>query len=134
MPGGDRRGPMGQGPMSGPRQIFCAGSNNPGNTNRGRGAGRGFGGGHGGGWRHRHWFHATGLTGWQRAAMGMSAGGGPGTLSAADADTPGVTREQELALLRDQAAQLQDSLNDINRRIEGLAAPAPVNSTVEPAK
>jgi len=49
MPGGDRTGPMGQGPMTGRAAGLCAGSPNPGYANPrygiglGRGRGRGFG-------------------------------------------------------------------------------------------
>ena len=52
MPGGDRTGPMGRGPMTGRATGFCAGNTTPGYTyprygqgfGRGRGIGRGFGG------------------------------------------------------------------------------------------
>ena len=63
MPGGDRTGPMGSGPMTGRRAGFCAGYSIPGYSNpvsgrgffgygrggygRGRGLGRGFFGGFG---------------------------------------------------------------------------------------
>jgi hypothetical protein len=46
---------MGYGPMTGGRRGFCAGAA----PSPGRGGGRG--------WRNQ--FHATGLTGWQRAAQ-----------------------------------------------------------------
>ncbi|HUW57233.1 MAG TPA: DUF5320 domain-containing protein, partial [Planctomycetota bacterium] len=79
MPGGDRTGPMGMGPMTGRAAGYCAGYGVPGTMNAvpGRGFpgwGRGFGAwgrgrGRGRGWRN--WYWATGLTGWQRASMGM---------------------------------------------------------------
>ena len=56
MPGGDRTGPMGFGPMSGRRAGYCAGHAVPGYTNPiggrigmgyGRGQGRGYGRGRG---------------------------------------------------------------------------------------
>ena len=75
MPGGDRTGPMGMGPMTGRAAGYCVGSPTPGfmNAPGGRGfRGRGFGGG---GFGRRNWFYATGLTGWQRAAAGMPAFG-----------------------------------------------------------
>lgn len=61
MPGGDRTGPRGLGPLTGRAAGFCTGGEGPGRTSplpgrgfgggaRGRG-GRGCGGG--GGWRHR---------------------------------------------------------------------------------
>ena len=44
MPQGDKTGPNGQGPMTGRRMGFCAGSNAPGfMTGCRRGMGRGFG-------------------------------------------------------------------------------------------
>ncbi|MDG6225517.1 MAG: DUF5320 domain-containing protein [Candidatus Thermoplasmatota archaeon] len=44
MPGGDRTGPWGQGPMTGRRMGYCSGSNYPGYTgNFGWGGGRGYG-------------------------------------------------------------------------------------------
>lgn len=74
MPGGDRTGPWGIGPMSGRGAGFCAGSEGSGSSDpvpgrgfgmrfgRGRGYwGRGF---HGGGWRQR--FFAAGPPGWMR--------------------------------------------------------------------
>jgi len=47
MPGGDRTGPLGRGPMTGRALGFCSGNASPGFSNfgfgRGRGRGRGFG-------------------------------------------------------------------------------------------
>lgn len=52
MPGGDRTGPMGQGPMSGRDAGYCVGSNQPGWTTAPMGGGRAWCGGRGGrrGW------------------------------------------------------------------------------------
>ncbi|MFP4258585.1 MAG: DUF5320 domain-containing protein, partial [Desulfovermiculus sp.] len=47
MPGGDRTGPMGMGPMTGRGAGFCAGMNQPGALTAGFGRGRGFGRGFG---------------------------------------------------------------------------------------
>ena len=93
MPRGDGTGPMGSGPMTGRRF----------------GGGGGFGG-RGRGWRHC--FKATGLPGWARA--------GRGTPSAALA--PQMTQEQEVAALKGQAQCFEKALEDIKKRIEGLAA------------
>lgn len=78
MPHGDRTGPVGEGPMTGRGMGYCAGCDEPGFANpapgfAGRGAGRGQGGR---GFRHQ--FHATGLTGWQRATLGVQSWGRPG--------------------------------------------------------
>jgi hypothetical protein len=75
MPGGDRTGPAGFGPMTGRGAGFCAGYPVPGFMNPawGRGGGGwgwGRGGGGAGGWRHRHGYYATGLPGWQRSFVG----------------------------------------------------------------
>ena len=68
MPGGDRTGPMGAGPMTGRGAGYCVGYAVPGYANAmpGRGFGVGWGGGWGRGWRWRHWAYATGLPGWGR--------------------------------------------------------------------
>jgi hypothetical protein len=73
------------------------------------GMGRGRGGGRGGrGWRNR--FHATGLTGWQRAAMGYPAFG------------VAMSGEQQLDALKGQAEYFEDALEGIRKRIEELEA------------
>ena len=134
MPGGDQTGPRGQVPMTGRAAGYCAGFNQAGWINRmvgrcfgrgtgGQGGGRGWGGGRGG-WGHRHWFYATGLTGWQRAAMGGPAWGGPGPWPAADAVRLGVTQEQELAWLKQQASQMEAGLDQLRNRIEELSKAA----------
>lgn len=88
MPGRDRTGPEGEGPMTGRQMGYCAGNAVPDGLKPGRGyAGRpfarsGLGGrpfmgrraggrraaGHSGagrgGWRRRNWFDATGVPGW----------------------------------------------------------------------
>ncbi|MHA1671064.1 MAG: DUF5320 domain-containing protein [Promethearchaeota archaeon] len=51
MPGGDRTGPRGQGPMTGRGLGYCAGYDSPGFTaGAGYGLGRGYGRGYGRGW------------------------------------------------------------------------------------
>ena len=130
MPGGNQTGPMGQGPKTGRASGYCAGFNQSGWMNRmvgrwfGRGGGGQGGGQGGGGWGRRHWFHATGLTGWQRAAMRVSAWGGSGPLPTADADHPAATQEQELVSLKQQASQLEAGLEQIRNRIEELSKAA----------
>lgn len=120
MPGGDRTGPWGAGPMTGRGAGFCAGYGMPGYMNpipgrgagfgggRGRGMGRGFGGG-GRGWRNM--YYATGLPGWARSDWPMSYApqwGAP------------YSEKEELAGLRDQAKYFNDALAEIRRRIEEL--------------
>ena len=127
MPGGDRTGPMGMGPMTGRGAGYCAGYPTPGFINRW--AGRGFGGGgrgRGRGWRN--WFYATGVPGWQRAAWGWPSygfAGGYGVPGAPVAGAPGMTQDQELDLLRRQAEDFAGALDEIKRRIDELEAQGP---------
>jgi len=70
---------------------------------RGRGGGRGF----------RNWFYRTGLTGWQRVAMGWPAWGGVPPVG-----TP--SPQDEVDVLRQQAQALSQTLQEIQQRIEEL--------------
>ena len=121
MPGGDRTGPGGMGPMTGRAAGFCAGYNMPGFMNSPVGYGRGRGGGRGGGWGRRNMFHATGLTGWQRATFGY----GPANLQGGSYSTPNASPmagEQELEMLKGQAKYLEDMLDGIRKRLDDLAS------------
>jgi hypothetical protein len=121
MPGGDRTGPMGLGPMTGRAAGYCAGFAMPGYGNpapgrgfgmgfgRGRGfGGRGFGGG-GRGWRH--WYYATGLPGGLRSGWW----GAPPSYAA-----PTPTAERDY--LEGVAESLQGQLNDIKKRLDQLSS------------
>ena len=116
MPGGDRTGPMGMGPMTGRGAGFCAGFAVPGLLNRAFGGffGRGRGGGWGGGWGRRNMFYATGLPGWARVGLGVA-----GAAMAAGAFR-GMTREQELDVLKEHAEQAAGVLESIRQRISEL--------------
>jgi hypothetical protein len=117
MPRGDGTGPMGMGPMTGRGAGFCAGLGAPGFINRGPGLG--FGRGRGGGRGRRNMFFATGLTGWQRAAMGWPAFGGGGL----DASTtPVMTRDQEVEILKRQAEFLGNQIEAVKKRMDELSA------------
>ncbi|MBM4094847.1 MAG: hypothetical protein FJ276_36370 [Planctomycetes bacterium] len=115
MPGGDRTGPMGMGPMTGRGAGYCAGAVAPGDANRMPGGGfvgRGRGGGRG--WRHR--FYATGVPGWARQEV-------QGSDTATTADAPAaMSRQQELELLKQQAQQAADALEHLRQRINDLAS------------
>ena len=134
MPGGDRTGPMGMGPMTGRAAGFCAGYGAPGYANaipgqgfgrgfwgRGwRGGGRGWGGG-GRGWRHM--YYATGLPGWMRfgwPAPPMAAAWGAEPWAYGPPAPGPMPREQELQVLRDHAEALKSQLDQISARIEEL--------------
>lgn len=116
MPGGDRTGPNGVAPMTGRRAGFCAGFNISGALNRGLGLfgrGRGGAGGGGGGRGRRNRFHATGLTGWQRAAMGAPVP------SEATAEP---TTDEEKQILESQVDAMQSQLEAIKKRLAELEA------------
>ena len=115
MPGGDRTGPLGQGPITGRGAGYCRGYGMAGSANLGRsggwGAGRGAGfgrGGYGRGWRNR--FLATGVPGWAWNRGGVGA-----TQSFRD-----PSRGQERRYLEEQAEALKSELAEIDRRLAEL--------------
>lgn len=119
MPGGDGTGPMGAGAMTGRAAGFCAGYGVPGYANPVGGRGRGFWGagrGRGSGFGRGRGFGA-GRFGWAPMGTGYPAYG-PVAPAA-------PTREQELDGLKQQAAYFQGALEDIQKRIDELAADAP---------
>ncbi len=129
MPRGNGTGPSGMGPMTGRAAGYCAGYAAPGFANAG--GGRGFWGfGRGGGRGRRNQFYATGMTGWQRAAVGYPAYGGyvapptgyPTPYPAAYA--PAMTAEQQIETLKGQAEYFEDALEGIRKQIEQLEANA----------
>ncbi|MCF7974822.1 MAG: DUF5320 domain-containing protein [Phycisphaerae bacterium] len=100
MPGGDRTGPMGAGPMTGRGAGYCAGYGMPGYTGRGFGRGLGGGRGFGRGW-HRGMgarFHAW----WQNTPV-----------SQPDPIQERQMLEQEAAYLKNQVEQIQNRLNEL---------------------
>jgi len=116
MPFGNGTGPAGLGSMSGRGAGFCAGYGVPGYLNPagGRGvwgAGLGFGRGRG----HRNMYWATGLTGWQRAGMGLAA-----YPYAAPAPFTQPSAEQELATLRGQLKAMEQGMDEVRDRISEL--------------
>ncbi len=135
MPGGDRTGPAGFGPMTGRAAGYCAGYPVPGYMNPIPGQGYGGWGrgywGRGGGRGHRNWYYATGLPGGARAGIGypawgtVPAAGYPppvapyGSPYAPNYGTP-LTGEQEIDALKGQAEYFEDALDGIKKRIEEL--------------
>jgi hypothetical protein len=112
------------GPMTGRAAGFCAGYSVPGYMNPAGGRGYGYAGfgrgrGFGGGWGRRNWYNATGMPGWQRVGQGLPAWGNPGGYDGYAAPSA-PTAEQEKADLKQQAQFLQDSLGEINKRLEEL--------------
>lgn len=108
MPAGDRRGPMGMGPMTGRGAGYCAGYDRPGYMNPGfgyRAFGRGGFGGHG----YRHWYYATGLPFWARS------GGYAGAYPPAPAP---ISPEEEQEMLRSQEQWLEEQLESVRSRMK----------------
>jgi hypothetical protein len=128
MPGGNRKGPVGMGAMTGRSAGYCAGFGTPGYANpapggvwglglgrvRG-GRGRGFGRG-GGGRRNR--FHAAVPPGWVRFGGGDVP---PQHLAPHDKPDP----EAERRLLENRAAALRSELESIARRLGEIRTKTP---------
>jgi hypothetical protein len=119
MPRGDRSGPMGMGPRTGRAAGYCAGYSMPGYANSlpGRGA---YGGGGGlGGRGHRHWYYATGLTGWQRAAQGWysAQSAAPGFYGNSYSQ---MAPQEEAKMIRSQIGQLEQNIKEARERLEEL--------------
>lgn len=110
MPGGDRTGPTGAGPMSGRAMGYCAGSSVPGYANAAPGWGRGMawrnGWGRGGGF-------GKGFVGGYGFRRGFNY---PGEM----AEDLAPTREEELNSLKTQAERLRRTLDDVQKRIDEL--------------
>jgi len=111
MPRGDGMGPNGMGPMTGRAAGYCAGYDRPGFANPtyggrmgfGRGLGRGFRGGFGRGFG-RGYGYANPVPAYYGVPVNWAA----------------PSREQELEMLRSQASNVNQELQDINKRIEEL--------------
>jgi hypothetical protein len=114
MPGGDRTGPVGRGPMTGRGAGFCAGQGVSGFGNPGYNAGGAFSGGRGGRGR-RNRFFATGVPGWQSFAGNPIPGG---MSFPAQPEAP----QNELNVLKGQAQYLERGLKELQARMEALAS------------
>jgi hypothetical protein len=111
MPGGDRTGPSGMGPMTGRRAGYCAGNSTPGAANPafGRGYGGGFGRGLG-----------LGFRGGRRGGRVVPYGRFDIPYAASFATAPSF--QQELDALQADAEWLKSSLESITKRIAELEA------------
>ncbi|MFC1782954.1 DUF5320 domain-containing protein [Planctomycetota bacterium] len=119
MPGGDRTGPAGLGPMTGRAVGYCAGYSAPGfhNPFPGRGFwGWGRGGGRG---RHRRFYPTVLLGRWHFGAR-FPAYSGAEPYETPIAPTLG--QEQELDMLKGQAKYFEEALGGIKERIAELEA------------
>ena len=110
MPGGDRTGPMGAGPMTGRGFGFCNGFGNPGYVTPARGfrmAGRWGGFGRGRQFRRLGW--------------GMPFGSGSyGPVDGSYGPAQQPSREEEIEMLQADAKEIKDTLQQINFRIDQL--------------
>lgn len=101
MPGGDRTGPMGMGPMTGRGAGFCAGNNRTGWGHRFFGRGMGFRrGGRGGGFGFRSRF------------------GGAGAVNFPE--TAARTQDDEKQWLQDRTRALEMELEQLRRRMDSM--------------
>jgi hypothetical protein len=117
MPGGDRTGPMGMGPMTGRAAGYCAGYDLPGYAHPfpRRGLGLGWWGGRRGwgrGWRYG--YYATGLPGWAR---GYAPTWEVGPMYGPPAPP---SREEQTRALKAQAEWLKDEMDAIHQRLSEL--------------
>ncbi|MBU0533407.1 MAG: DUF5320 domain-containing protein [Candidatus Omnitrophica bacterium] len=116
MPGGDRSGPNGLGPMTGRGAGYCAGYAVPGYVNpvggrMGLGRGRGFGRVRGFGRGFRGAAYGYGVP-YNPVALG---GGYP---------VQELSPQQEVDMLKDQAKAMQNEMEAINERISELTTAA----------
>ena len=120
MPGGDRTGPLGMGPMTGRSAGYCAGYNVPGYMNpyggRGMGLRRGRFYGRGGGFGRGWGVGVNGVPAAPVTAPVMPFVPQPG-YGAVPYD-----ESVELESLRNHAQTLESSLSEIQKRIEELEA------------
>lgn len=103
MPGQDRTGPMGRGPMTGRRAGRCSGSATPGYVNQG-----GFMGGFGRGRGYRNGFRTAGVPGWARCGYPLRG-------------QPSQAPFDEKELLTHQAEVLEDRLEQVKKRLSDLS-------------
>ncbi|MFX1597102.1 MAG: DUF5320 domain-containing protein [Promethearchaeota archaeon] len=116
MPGGDRTGPGGLGPMTGRALGYCAGYDTPGYT---KGPGMGFGFGRGWG-RGRGW--------WRGRGIGYGRGWGLGygySIPIYTPYTPGIapqiTPESQLSMLKQEKSYLESEMNGIKKVLEDIS-------------
>ncbi len=128
MPGGDRTGPSGKGPMTGRGSGHCSGYSGPGFNNPGggrfMGTKRGSFGGRGRGAVYRNWYSSIGQPGWSRHNPGNPAWGGtPGAAYYGDNYTRQDIMDQaeEAEMLKQKTNYLKQQINDINDRIKELS-------------
>jgi ribosomal protein L15 len=116
MPGGDRTGPQGMGPMTGRAAGYCASNPTPGYAFHGFGRGYGARGGWGyagRGWGWRNMYYANGLPGWARYGEYAPFCPYPNPYGEADADAAKQA-------LKNQADTLQAQLDLVKKHLSDL--------------
>jgi len=115
MPGLDRTGPLGMGPMTGRGLGICGGWAGPAPYWGGRGR-------RGGGFRNRRWFYGRGM-GWAAGpGYGYPGWWGPWIQGGAFGTPPaaGLADDETLDILKTQAQHLENTLKEVRDRIERL--------------
>lgn len=110
MPGGDRTGPMGRGPMTGRGLGLCAGNSNPGYANpsgSGYGRGFGFGRGRGRGFGRGYWGRGRGF--WWRG------------YSPEPYYQPTPNKDEEKTYLENTIKGLEEEIDAMRERIKELS-------------
>ena len=126
MPGGDRTGPLGMGPMTGRGAGYCAGFAVPGYLNPagGRGLGMAWGRGYargGRGFRRGYGLPAVVPPGYQASGWGMPYAPSFPPANVYDAPVaPSAVPGQELEALKNQASYFKNALEDIKKRLGEL--------------
>ncbi|MFZ2385201.1 MAG: DUF5320 domain-containing protein [Candidatus Omnitrophota bacterium] len=110
MPRFDGTGPMGQGAMTGGGRGYCAVNICEAGVRQGVGCGFSGRGNRFRG-RSRNCFYTAGLPGWMKPQRGIQAFGGFGSLA---------SKDDELAILKDQAGYLKDELDAVQTRVQDL--------------
>ena len=105
MPGGDRTGPEGRGPMTGRRAGFCVGHQVPGYEKPRYGFGCGFGRGSGGGYGRGFWRRDTTPEPYYH----------PNTYPYT------ISKDEEKTYLEETAKNLEQEIKSIRKRIEEIS-------------
>ncbi|MBN1898172.1 MAG: DUF5320 domain-containing protein [Spirochaetes bacterium] len=114
MPGGDRTGPLGMGPMTGRGLGFCAGYASPGYLNPSFGLGRGMGFGRGRG---------RGRGFWRWGYYGnpyVNQVNYPYPITPYNPYTPQISAQEESKMLKDQIDFLEEQIKSARDRIKEL--------------
>lgn len=111
MPGGDRTGPIGNGPMTGRAAGFCAGFGAPGYVNPSPGFGRGLG---------RGWGRRVGRGFWGRG-RGFWWRDDNLPDPSYHREYPQPSKEEEKAYLENMVKGLEEEIKDMRNRIQELS-------------